>query len=91
MPQTPDAPTDALAVASAAETEAKLHELLEAGIDVDAMLQVLAADKGADPLTGFVNDRLGSKGSRAIAIIVASTALTSLGILIMWALGTFFG
>jgi hypothetical protein len=75
----------------AAESEAKLAELREAGIDVEGMLQMLAADKGSDPLTGFVKERLGSKGSRAIAILLASAALTSLGILLMFVLGSIFG
>jgi len=85
------AASSAAAAAAAAESEAKLAELREAGIDVDGMLQMLAADKAHDPLTGFVNDRLGSKGSRAIVILVASAVLTSLGILVMFVLGSVFG
>ena len=76
------------AAATAAESEAKLAELRASGIDVDGMLAMLAADRGNDALTGFVKDRLDSKGSRAIAILVASAALTSLGILVMFALGS---
>jgi hypothetical protein len=87
----PDLSSDQVAAALNAETEAKLAELREAGIDVDGMLQVLAADKDRDPLTGFVQQRLGSKGSRAIAILVASATLTALGILVMFALGSIFG
>jgi hypothetical protein len=81
----------AATAAAAAESEAKLAELRQAGIDVDGMFQMLAADKSADPLTGFVQQRLGSKGSRAVAILVASAALTSLGILVMYVLGSVFG
>jgi hypothetical protein len=82
---------DAAAVATAAETDAKLAELQAAGIDVDSMLAMLAIDKPRDPVTTFVEQRLSTKGSRAIAIIVASTTLTALCILVMFALGTFFG
>lgn len=82
---------EAVAAAAAAESEAKLAELRQAGIDVDGMLQMLAADKGSDPLTGFVTERLGSKGSRAVAILIASVALTSIGILVMFVLGSVFG
>ena len=90
-PATVAAASAAASAAAAAESEAKLAELREAGIDVDGMLQMLAADKAHDPLTGFVNDRLGSKGSRAIVILVASAVLTSLGILVMFVLGSVFG
>jgi len=87
----PAADAAAATAAAAAESEAKLAELREAGIDVDGMLAMLAADKAHDPLTEFVNDRLGSKGSRAIVILVASAALTSVGILVMFVLGSVFG
>jgi len=85
---TADLSFDAIAAATAAESEAKLAELREAGIDVDGMLAMLAADRGHDPLAGFVSERLGSKGSRAIVILVASAALTSIGVLVMFALGS---
>lgn len=72
------------------ETEQKLAELREAGIDVDGMLAMLSSSASADPLHGLV-DRLSSKGSRAIAVIVASTALTAVIFGLMFLLGSVFG
>jgi hypothetical protein len=73
-----------------AETEQKLAELQQAGIDVDGMLEMLASSTSADPLHGLV-DRISSKGSRAIAVIIASTALTAIGLGLMFVLGWIFG
>jgi hypothetical protein len=87
----PDAAAAATAAATAAETDAKLAELQAAGIDVESMIAMLAIDRRSDPVSTFVEQRLSTKGSRAIAIIVASVTLTSLGILSMYVLGTFFG
>ncbi len=75
---------------TSAETELKLAELRQAGIDVDGMLAMLSSGASADPLHGLV-DRLSSKGSRAIAVIVASTALTAVIFGLMFLLGSFFG
>lgn len=77
-------------IATAAETEEKLAELKEAGVDVDGMLQMLASSSVGGPLDGLI-DRVSSKGSRAIVVIVASTVLTALGIGLMFLLGSFFG
>jgi hypothetical protein len=75
---------------TSAETEQKLAELRQAGIDVDGMLAMLSSSASADPLHGLV-DRLSSKGSRAIAVIVASTALTAVIFGLMFLLGSLFG
>ena len=72
------------------ETEDKIAELKQAGVDVDGMLQLLASTSGTDPLNGLV-ERLSSKGSRAVAVLVAAAALTAIGIGMMFLLGTFFG
>ena len=76
--------------ASSTETEDKIAELKQAGVDVDGMLQLLASTSGTDPLNGLV-ERLSSKGSRAVAVLVAAAALTAIGIGLMFLLGTFFG
>ena len=76
--------------ASSTETEDKIAELKQAGVDVDGMLQLLASTSGTDPLNGLV-ERLSSKGSRAVAVLVAAAALTAIGIGLMFLLGTFIG
>lgn len=72
------------------ETEDKIAELKQAGVDVDGMLQLLASTSGTDPLNGLV-ERLSSKGSRAVAVLVAAAALTAIGLGLMFLLGTFIG
>ena len=61
--------------------------LAQAGVDVEAMMSLLAAaqTKPLAPISG----RLANKGSRAIAAVVAVVALTALGILVMSVLGLF--
>ena len=76
--------------ATSTETEDKIAELKQAGVDVDGMLQMLASTSGTDPLNGLV-ERLSSKGSRAVAVLVAAAALTVIGIALMFVLGTVFG
>jgi len=61
--------------------------LAKVGVDVDAMMSLLASDqsKALTPLSS----RLSSKGNRAIAVLVAAGALTAGGILLMTVLGLF--
>ena len=59
--------------------------LIKAGVDVDAMMSLLAADQ-AKPLPGL-SGRLANKGNRAIAAVVAVVALTALGVVAMTLLG----
>jgi hypothetical protein len=55
--------------------------LTKAGVDVDAMMSLLAADQ-SKPLTPL-SSRLTNKGNRAIAAIIAAVALICLGIVAM--------
>ncbi len=61
--------------------------LAKAGVDVEAMMSLLAADQ-SKPLTPL-SSRLSSKGNRAIAVLVAVAVLTAGGILLMSVLGLF--
>jgi hypothetical protein len=61
--------------------------LTKAGIDVEAMMSLLAADQ-TKPLPSL-SGRLASKGNRAIAAVVAVVALTAVGIVVMTLLGLF--
>ena len=76
--------------ATSAETQHKLEELKAAGIDVDEMLHMLASDDDSGPLKGLV-DRISSKGSRAIAVMIGATVLTVIGFGLMFVLGSIFG
>lgn len=83
-------PTAEPGPATSDETIEKLAELKDAGIDVDEMLHMLATSSSG----GFVDrmiDRLSTKGSRAIAVVVGIAFLTSLGLLLMFTLGSIFG
>jgi hypothetical protein len=61
--------------------------LAKAGVDVQSMLSLLAAGE-PDPLAPLTG-RLASKGSRAVAATAATVALLAIGILAMFALGSF--
>jgi hypothetical protein len=61
--------------------------LIKAGVDVDAMMSLLAADQ-SKPLPAL-SGRLANKGNRALAAVVAVVTLTALGVLAMTLLGLF--
>ena len=84
----PAAESDGAAMSN--ETEDKIAELKQAGVDVDGMLQMLASTSGTDPLNGLA-ERLSLKGSRAVAVLVAAATLTAIGLGLMFLLGTLFG
>jgi hypothetical protein len=64
--------------------------LAAAGIDVDAMLQQLAAQHAAQPLGGL-SSRLSDKSSRTYLVIGGVLGLTLLSFLGMFLLGSVFG
>ena len=61
--------------------------LIKAGVDVDAMMSLLAADQ-AKPLPAL-SGRLANKGNRAIAAVLAVVTLTAVGVVVMTVLGMF--
>jgi hypothetical protein len=61
--------------------------LAEAGVDVAPMLELLAGNE-ARPLVPMA-DRLTDKGSRAVAVLVGTAVLISVGVLVMFMVGSF--
>jgi hypothetical protein len=83
-------PTTETSPATSGETIEKLAELKDAGIDVDEMLHMLATSSSGGFVDGLIA-RLSTKGSRAVAVVVGMACLTSLGLLLMFTLGSIFG
>ncbi len=87
------APADASAEATASQPAtlasaslASLASLADAGIDVDGMLELLAANE-PHPL-GPLHEKLADKTTRIVAVLVAVSVLTGLSLLIMFLLGS---
>jgi hypothetical protein len=64
--------------------------LAAAGIDIDLMLQQLAASHAAQPLGGL-SSRLADKSSRTFLIVGGVVGLTLVSFLAMFLLGSVFG
>jgi hypothetical protein len=75
-------PETAAASAVASNADAALAK---AGVDVEAMMSLLAADRSM-PLPSL-SGRLASKGNRAIAAVIAAVGLIAVGIVVMTLLG----